>query len=185
KRNRVILVPVPRIVVPLERNHLRKLIVTLALALLVPTVAAATSSRPQSGRFSGYVAVKKVNGFSDVVTFVVRPKSLMNFSFGTLGCFGYGNFPAGVDPFSTSLASIGTVPMTAAGTFAVKSVKASYNGGDASTKLFVTISGQFTSPQNGSGTIWITETGQNDAKCGPQKMNFTVSPGNISAGMNG
>src|SRR5262249_50961373 len=114
KRNRVILVPVPRIVVPLERNHLRKLIVTLALALLVPTVAAPTSPRPQSGRFSGYVAVKKVNGFSDVVTFVVRPKSLMNFSFGTLGCFGYGNFPAGVDPFSTSLASIGTVPMTAA-----------------------------------------------------------------------
>ena len=164
---------------------MRKLLVPLTLLLIVPAVAAATSARPQSGRFSGYVAVKKVNGFSDTVTFIVRPKSLKNFSFGTLGCFGYGNFPTGVDPFATSLATVYSVPLTAGGTFAVKAAKASYAGGDISTKLFVTVAGQFTSATSATGTITYTETGANDAKCGPSKMNFTVQPGNISAGMNG
>ena len=164
---------------------MRKLLVPVTLLAIVPTVAAAASTRPQSGRFSGYVAVKKVNGFSDVVTFVVRPKSLRNFSFGTLGCFGYGAFPTGVDPFATSLATVYSVPMSASGTFAVKAAKASYGGGDISTKLFVTIAGRFTSATSATGTITFTETGANAAKCGPAKMSFTAQPGSISAGMNG
>ena len=164
---------------------MRKLLVPLTLLLIVPAVAAATSARPQSGRFSGFVAVKKVNGFSDTVTFVVRPKSLRNFSFGTLGCFGYGNFPVGVDPFSTSLATVYSVPLTVNGAFSIKAAKASYGGGDVSTKLFVTVTGQFTTPTSATGTITLTETGANAATCGPSKMNFTVQPGNISAGMNG
>ncbi len=160
---------------------MRKLIGIVALAALLPAAAAASATHPQSGRFSGLIAGRPVNGFRDTVTFVVRPRSLVDFTFGTLGCFGYGNFPVGEDPFATSLAILRSVPLAANGTFGITSALARYNGGDPALKLYVTVSGRFTSRTSGSGTIWVSEIAGNGGKCGPQKLSFTVRPGTVSA----
>ena len=125
---------------------------------------------------------KVVNGFGNTVTFLAGSRSLKRFSFGTLGCFGYGTFPVGVDPYSTSLAQLPkAVPVTAKGTFAVTASPASWSGGDSSLKLKVTINGSFTSATAATGTIAISETGGNGGSCGPVKMTFTAQLGNHAA----
>jgi hypothetical protein len=157
----------------------RKLTIALALTTLVTASAsAAVAALPRAGvRFTGPTSAKVVNGFGDTVTFVAGAKSLKGFSFGTLGCFGYGTFPTGVDPYATSLAQLTAVPMNAKGTFSVTSARASYNGGDTATKLLVTVTGRFSSPGMAKGTISIMETGRNGGSCGPVKMTFTARPG--------
>jgi hypothetical protein len=157
----------------------RKLTIALALTTLITaTAAAATAALPRAGaRFTGPTSAKMVNGFGDTVTFVAGTKTLKGFSFGTLGCFGYGTFPVGVDPYAISLAQLKPIPLTAKGTFAITSAQASYNAGDAGIKLLVSVAGQFTSATAAKGTILVTEKAANGGTCGPAKMTFTVKPG--------
>ena len=159
---------------------MRKLIIALALTTMLGAAGAAASALPHVGaRFTGPTSAKKVNGFGDKVTFVAGAKSLKGFSFGTLGCFGYGTFPVGVDPYGTSLAQLRqSIPMTPQGVFSVTSAKVSWSGGDATTKLKVTVNGQFKSSTTATGTISIIETGANGGSCGPAKMTFNVKLGN-------
>jgi hypothetical protein len=157
----------------------RKLIIALALTTTLATVAAATAALPRPGaRYTGPTNSKKVNGFGNSVTFLAGSRSLKRFSFGTLGCFGYGTFPVGVDPYSTSLAQLPKlIPVTAKGTFSIASTPASWSGGDVSTHLKVTVTGTFTSATAAAGTISITETGVNGGSCGPVKMTFVAKLG--------
>jgi hypothetical protein len=153
----------------------RKLMTALALAMTLGIVAAASAALPHAGaRYTGPTNSKVVNGFGNTVTFLAGARSLKRFSFGTLGCFGYGTFPVGVDPYSTSLAK--AVPVTAKGTFAVTSTPANWSGGDADTKLKVSVVGAFSSATAAKGTISITETGANGS-CGPVKMTFVAKVG--------
>jgi hypothetical protein len=157
---------------------LRKLIVALAISTTLTAAAAAAGALPHAGaRFTGPTSAKVVNGFGDSVTFVAGTKSLKGFSFGTLGCFGYGTFPVGVDPYATSIAQLKAVPMTPKGTFAISSAPARYNAGDAQIKLFVSVSGQFSTSTAAKGTITIVEKGANGGSCGPIKMTFTAKNG--------
>jgi hypothetical protein len=159
---------------------MRKLIFATTVALLAATCAAAATLPHAGVRFTGPTSAKPVNGFGDSVTFVVGTKSLKRFSFGTLGCFGYGHFPVGVDPYGISLAQLTTtVPMKATGAFSITSAAATYAGGDESTKLKVTVTGQFSSASAVKGLISVVETGQNGASCGPVKMTFTARPGRM------
>lgn len=155
---------------------MRKLPIVLLLTTALGAAAAAAAALPHPGaRYTGPTNSKVVNGFGNSVTFLAGARSLKRFSFGTLGCFGYGTFPVGVDPYSTSIAQLPKlVPVTAKGTFAITSTPASWNGGDDATKLKVTISGAFSSATAAKGTIWITETGPNGGSCGPVKMTFTA-----------
>jgi len=157
----------------------RKLIIALALTTTLAAVAAATAALPRAGaRYTGPTNSKVVNGFGNSVTFLTGSRSLRRFSFGTLGCFGYGTFPVGVDPYSTSLAQVTKlIPVTATGTFSIPSTPASWNGGDASTKLKVSVKGAFSSTTAAAGTIWVTETGANGGACGPVKMTFVAKLG--------
>ena len=157
---------------------MRKLIIALALTTILPAVAVAAAALPQVGvRFTGPTSAKPVNSFGDTVTFVTGSKSIKRVAFGTLGCFGYGTFPYGVDPYATSLAQLMVaVPMTATGTFAVKSAPTRWAGGDDSTKLITTITGKFTSSKKATGVISVIEKGPNGS-CGPYKMTFTAIPG--------
>lgn len=157
---------------------MRKLIIALVSATTVVAVATATAALPRAGaRYTGPTNSKVVNGFGNTVTFLAGAKTLKRFSFGTLGCFGYGTFPVGVDPYSTSLAQLQkAVPVTATGKFSVDSQVASWNGGDDATKLKVTLSGSFTSATAASGTIWVSETNGNGS-CGPVKMTFVAKLG--------
>src|SRR5436305_11395684 len=119
--------------------------IALALTTTLAAVSAAAGALPRSGaRYTGPTNSKVVNGFGNTVTFLAGSRTLKRFSFGTLGCFGYGTFPVGVDPYSTSLAQVQKlVPVTATGAFAITSTAASWSGGDATTKLKVTINGTF------------------------------------------
>jgi hypothetical protein len=157
----------------------RKLIIALALTTTLATVAAATAALPRAGaRYTGPTNSKMVNGFGNSVTFLAGSRTLKRFSFGTLGCFGYGTFPVGVDPYSTSLAQVQKlIPVTAKGTFSLTSTPATWSGGDAATHIKVAVTGTFTSATAASGTIWVTETGANGGSCGPVKMTFTVKLG--------
>ncbi|HZO98119.1 MAG TPA: hypothetical protein VFB42_12180 [Gaiellaceae bacterium] len=162
---------------------MRKLTIALALAtMLTAAAAAASGALPRAGvRFTGLTSAKKVNGFQDTVTFVTGTRSLRRFSFGTLGCFGYGTFPVGVDPYATSLAQLKTVPLTPKGTFSVKSAAASYNAGDPGGKLLVTVTGRFSSARSATGTISVVETAGNGGSCGPVKMTFTAKQGSSAS----
>ena len=157
---------------------MRKLIIALALTTTLATVAAATGALPRLGaRYTGPTNSKMVNGFGNSVTFLAGSRTLKRFSFGTLGCFGYGTFPVGVDPYSTSLAQLPkSVPVTAKGTFAITSTPANWSGGDTATKLKVSVIGAFSSATAAKGTISITETGANGS-CGPVKMTFVAKLG--------
>lgn len=158
---------------------MRKQMIALALTTTLAAVAAASAALPRVGaRYTGPTNSKVVNGFGNTVTFLTGSRSLKRFSFGTLGCFGYGTFPVGVDPYSTSLAQLSkVVPVTAKGTFALSSTAASWSGGDSSLKLKVAVVGAFSSATAAQGTITITETGANGGSCGPVKMTFVAKLG--------
>jgi hypothetical protein len=158
---------------------MRKLILATMTMLFAATYASAAAVTPNVGvRFTGPTSAKVVNGFGDTVTFLTGRTTLRRFSFGTLGCFGYGTFPTGVDPYGTSIAQLlKAVPVTAAGAFSITSAQASYGGGDATTKLKVSVVGKFVSSTSAKGTISIVESGANGGSCGPVKMNFTATPG--------
>ena len=157
---------------------MRRLMIALGMTTTLVVVAAASAALPHPGaRYTGPTNSKVVNGFGNTVTFLAGARSLKRFSFGTLGCFGYGTFPVGVDPYSTSLAQLPTsVPVTANGTFAVTAAPANWNGGDASTKIKVSVVGAFSSATAAKGTITVTEIGENGS-CGPVKMTFVAKLG--------
>jgi hypothetical protein len=158
---------------------MRKLIFAITTTLLAATCAAAAAVVPHVGaRYTGPTSAKVVNGFGDTVTFLTGRTTLKRFSFGTLGCFGYGTFPVGVDPYGTSIAQLTkNVPMTATGTFKIAPTIASYGGADDSIQLKASVVGQFSSPKSAKGIITLTETGANGGSCGPVKMTFTAALG--------
>ncbi len=161
---------------------MRKLIFAITTTLLAATCATAAAVMPHVGvRFTGPTSAKTVNGFGDTVTFLTGRTTLKRFSFGTLGCFGYGSFPVGVDPYGISIAQLTkSVPLSATGAFKITSVAATYSGADESIKLKASVVGQFSSPTSAKGTITLVETGANGGSCGPVKMTFTAGTGHFS-----
>jgi hypothetical protein len=160
---------------------MRKLAITLAVSAMLGLVAAAAAALPVKGPFAGKTSAKRINGFNDLVTFTSSGKTLKKFQFGTLGCFGVGSFPVGVDPYgdATNTATVkGTIPVSAKGTFTVitKPVLADPQG----TVTTAVIQGTFTNSTTASGTITITQNANGD-KCGPAKMKFTVEKGTPSS----
>jgi hypothetical protein len=156
---------------------MRKLIFAITTTLLAATCATAAAVMPNVGvRFTGPTNAKVVNGFGDTVTFLTGRTTLRRFSFGTLGCFGYGTFPTGVDPYGISIAQLTkSVPISAKGAFKITSASATYSG-DNSTTLKVSVIGQFSTATSVKGTISLVETGPNGGSCGPVKMTFTATP---------
>jgi hypothetical protein len=156
----------------------RKLAIVLAAAAALLLTASALAVLPQKGKFAGTTNLHG-NGFRDGVAFSVinNGKTLHNFRFGTLGCFGTGAFPVGVDPFAiaTSVGTVGTIPVTPKGTFAI-TTKPHFAETDGITTTAV-ITGAFTSKTAVKGTIVISQADNQKDKCGPTKMTFTASPG--------
>lgn len=160
---------------------MRKLIFATMTMFLAATCAAAAITPNVGVRFTGPTSAKTVNGFGDTVTFLTGRTTLKRFSFGTLGCFGYGTFPTGVDPYGISIAQLSkSVPLSAKGTFKLTSTTASYGGADPSIKLKAAVTGQFSSATSAKGLITLTETGANGGSCGPVKMTFTASTTHVA-----
>jgi hypothetical protein len=158
---------------------MRKLIIALVSTTSAVAVGVAAAALPHAGgRYTGPTSSKVVNGFGNSVTFLAGAKSVRGFSFGTLGCFGFGTFPVGVDPYSTSLAQLPkALPVTAKGTFSVTASPASWNGGDEGMTIKVSVNGSFTSASAAKGTISVSESNGNGGSCGPVKMTFVAKLG--------
>jgi hypothetical protein len=157
----------------------RKLVIALAAAAALVLTASAVAVLPQKGKFAGTTNAHGIAGFKDGVTFSVinGGKTLHDFTFGTLGCFGTGAFPVGVDPYAlaTSVGTVQTIPVGPKGTFLV-TAKAHFADANDTTTTAV-IQGTFSSAKAVKGTITITQTDTSKDKCGPSKLTFTAAPG--------
>jgi hypothetical protein len=166
---------------------MQKLAITLAVMTTLAIAATAGASLPTKGSFAGTTSLRPINGFADIVTFKAAStgKALTRFQFGTLGCFGVGAFPVGVDPYGdpSAVATIKSVPISASGTFLLTTQTPL--PGATGTVTTTTVQGTFSSPTKVSGTISVSQKSNGDT-CGPSKMKFTAAPGTPSSlGLNG
>jgi hypothetical protein len=167
---------------------MRKLAITLAVSSALVLSAVAGAVVPTHGAFAGTTSLRAINGFNDIVTFSASStgKTLKKFQFGTLGCFGTGAFPVGVDPYGApeGTATIKSITVLPNGTFTVTS-KQMLPGAENNTMTTAVVQGKFTSSSKVSGTISISQSANGDV-CGPTKMKFTAQPGTPSSlGLNG
>jgi hypothetical protein len=157
----------------------RTLVIALAAAAALALTASAVAVLPQKGKFAGTTNQHPIAGFKDGVTFTVinSGKTLHAFSFGTLGCFGTGAFPVGVDPYAlaTSVGTVQTIPVTAKGTFLV-TAKPHFADPNETTTTAI-IQGTFSNAKTVKGTITISQVDTSKDKCGPTKMTFSAAPG--------
>jgi hypothetical protein len=157
---------------------MRPLVVITALLGALVLAASALAVMPRArASFTGVNSSEKpINGFRPTVTFRVSPNGrvLTNFEFQTLGCFGIGRFPAGVDPYAESTWRVKTVAVGRLGTFAAK-VKPVLLFPDG-TKMTATIAGTFAKPDQTTGTI-IYRMSINGSVCGPRTLKFTGRAG--------
>jgi hypothetical protein len=167
---------------------MRNVAITLAVVsalVLSPGVGAVL---PTHGAFAGTTSLRPVNGFADLVTFNASAtgQSLKKFQFGTLGCFGTGAYPLGVDPYGVpeATATIRSITVLPSGTFTATS-KQTLPGATNNTTTTAVVHGKFASNSKVSGTISISQSSNGDT-CGPTKMKFSAQPGTPSSlGLNG
>jgi hypothetical protein len=146
-----------------------------ALVLAASAVASTSAVLPtQRSKFAGVTSEHKVNGYKPTINFTTPAggRSLKGFVFQTLGCFGIGQFPVGVDPFAQTQWHFGPIPVGANGTYSVKG-KATTPIPDAGT-MNVAISGSFTNAQTVTGKITFSQD-QEGATCGPRTLTFTAT----------
>jgi len=165
---------------------MRKVAITLAVMFTFVLSAVAGAVVPQHGAFAGTTSLRPINGFDDIVTFNTSAtgKTLKKFQFGTLGCFGTGAFPVGVDPYGEpeAIATIKSITVLPNGTFTATS-KQMLPGSTTMTTAIV--QGKFTTSSKLSGTISISQSSNGDV-CGPTKMKFNAQQGTPSSlGLNG
>jgi len=154
---------------------MRRLIVTASAAAALVFAASALAVVPsQKSVFKGYTTEHAVNGFKPTIQFTAQPggKTLTGFTFQTLGCFGSGTFPVGVDPFAEMPWRLPKITIPSTGTVTTK-LNATSTALDAG-KMAVTFTGTFTSSSKMTGKITFSQD-QSGATCGPKTVKFTVS----------
>ncbi len=157
------------------------LVASLVLACALLLAAGALAATPKKkAHFAGHTSAEPVEGFRAPVKFTVAPdsRSLSNFTFGTLGCFGAGGFRPGVSPYTgSSLINAGKLKVKPNGGFSDKALAGS-SVANQTTTTEMTISGKFASPKRVSGTITFFQKvvgGGVSSKCGPGKISFSAS----------
>ena len=105
----------------------------------------------QKASFTGVTSERPINGFRATVTFKIGlgGRTVRSFVFQTLGCFGTGAFPVGVDPYAETSWHVTSIPIGATGVFAAKVVPTTTTP-DAG-KMTATISGTFTARARSPG----------------------------------
>ena len=156
---------------------MRKLVVVTAVAGSLILAGSAPAVAPsQKTSFQGTTSEPKINGFRATVTFKtgIGGTTMRNFVFQTLGCFGTGAFPVGVDPYAETSWRVASVPVTKTGAFSAKVVPTTTTP-DAGT-MTATISGTFSASKKASGKIVFFQD-QSGGECGPQTVRFTAAAG--------
>ncbi len=156
---------------------MRRLIVTTTILGSLVFAASALAVLPSKrSKFSGVTSEHAVNGYKAAVTFTAPAggRTLNNFIFETLGCFGSGQFAVGVDPFAEMPWRVASIPVGTTGVYSAKAnaTSTALNAG----KMTATISGSFTSAKTVVGKITFSQA-QDGATCGPQTVKFTATTG--------
>jgi hypothetical protein len=127
-----------------------------------------------SKKFVGVTSEHGINGFKPTVTFktAVGGRALRNFVFQTVGCFGHGAFPVGVDPFADTMWRVASIPVAATGVVSAK-LSPRPTRSDAGT-MAMTITGAFASRTRLVGKVTFSQE-QAGSDCGPQTVKFAAT----------
>jgi hypothetical protein len=130
--------------------------------LALVTAASAIAAHPKkNARFTGIVIGPEINGFKPPVAFKVSSngKTLMGFTYSTLGCFSEGGFRPGVDYYTqpSALMRLGKLKVSRAGTFSKGGVVSIFKGGGGSVTTTSRVTGSFTSRTTVSGTLTFSQ----------------------------
>jgi hypothetical protein len=156
---------------------MRKLVVTTAILGSLVFAASALALLPtQRSKFNGQTSEHPINGYFATVAFTVPAggSKLSNFNFETIGCFGVGQYPVGVDPFFETPWHVTAIPVSTKGVYSAK-VAATSPASDAG-KMTATISGSFMNAQKVTGKITFSQS-QSGATCGPKTVTFSATTG--------
>ncbi len=161
----------------MRQRLMRTGIVTATMVGTVILAASALAVPTKPSVFMGVTSERPINGYKATVRFAAPAgrRVLRNFVFETLGCFGSGAFPVGVDPYFESPWRVKAIPVNKKGVYSAK-VTATSPAADAGT-LTATIKGSFRGTRKAIGKITFSQE-QGGAECGPQTVKFTaaVSP---------
>ena len=146
-------------------DHRKASAALLAATLTLGLAATALAAHPKPGkRYAGTETnVEKIVGFSAPVSFKVSStgKQLLNFSYGTIGCFGAGGFRPGVNPYTKSdVITVGPITVKSSGSFSISGAKLTYHypTGGYTQMTTTTIRGKFTNRKTATGTITYSQT---------------------------
>lgn len=135
-------------------------IVALAAALSLLLAVGALAAQPSPGKtYTGFTSVGPYNGFRATVSFKVSSdgKNVLAFKWQAGGCIGMGGpGNAYADPYNNYL--IGTIPISATGTFSIANAKWTSNHHPPAKTTLSTVNGQFTTAKTATGTIHYTQT---------------------------
>ena len=155
-------------------------LLTTAVSLAVGAVALAAHPKA-NGQYAGRTSARKIGGFPAPVGFTVSPngRHVLQFNYSTFACFR--TYAKGTDPYSTPTdVVIETVPVTAAGHFAITGSKDSivYSATRQQITTTTRLTGHFTSPTSATGTIRFSRTygpqHRTDPVCGSGTVTFTA-----------
>jgi hypothetical protein len=150
-----------------------------ALALALTVVASALAAHPKAGKkYAGLTSAPRFNGFGAPVTFKVSSsgKTLVGFTYSTLGCGGVGGVPPGVDLYTKKFAiqKLGTIAVTSKGAFSAKNVKTTFKVSGQTTVTTSTVAGKFKSATTAVGSIKLSQNNSVAGKCGPVTVKFSA-----------
>lgn len=163
--------------------------------LIVAVAATALAASPSKGaKFKGTLLTYKegklsgpiVNGnYHAPVSFTVSSTGtdLLSFKYGYTGCFGSGGkITSNPFDFPDSRLTVGTVRVSAAGSFKATGVASVYKGSSYTTTTTSSVTGTFTTASKASGTIVLSQrerytiSGKTyNEKCGPVSLTFTAT----------
>jgi hypothetical protein len=136
----------------------------IAAGLALVLAATALAAHPKPGkRYAGTITnVEKIEGFSAPVSFKVSAPAtqLLNFSYGTTGCFGSGGFWPGVNPYTASDAiTVGAITVARSGSFSISNSKSTYHSTKYGFSYITTsqVTGKFTTSNSATGTISFSQ----------------------------
>jgi hypothetical protein len=158
----------------------RAVVAVIVFAVLAGSAASALAAHPKKGsHFSGSFSFTGVNGFKAPVAFTVsrNGKTLVGFSYSTLGCFGSGGFQKGVDYYTKpfSIIKVGSVKVSASGRFSAKGVVFKYTVAGITTTTTTTLSGRFSGAKAASGTVTFSQKlSSGAATCTSVPLSFTA-----------
>ena len=144
----------------MTRSRTRRILIgALAAGVGLALAAAALAALPTPGKtFTGFTSVGPYNGYRAAVGFKISTsgKQLLTFWWEDGGCIGMGGpGNAYADPYNTY--QVGTIPISASGTFSVKNVPwTTHQQGTPTKTTTSTINGRFTTATTATGTIDYT-----------------------------